>query len=108
MRTQSAAPQDPAAGVTPAIRPRSPWRASGVEALPGYRLRVTFLDGSSGTVDMSRIVQDAKGGVFRELADPALFQRAGIELGAVVWPTGQDLAPDAMYKAIRASGTWRL
>jgi hypothetical protein len=29
-----------------------------------------------------------------------------LEFGAVVWPNGEDLAPDAMYDAIRASGEW--
>jgi hypothetical protein len=29
-------------------------------------------------------------------------------LGAIQWPNGADLAPDAMYDAIRQSGLWVL
>ena len=34
--------------------------------------------------------------------------KARIEMGAVQWPNGADLAPDAMYDAIRQSGVWTL
>lgn len=29
-------------------------------------------------------------------------------MGAVQWPNGADLVPDAMYDAIRQSGVWIL
>jgi hypothetical protein len=31
-----------------------------------------------------------------------------VVLGAVQWPNGADLAPDAMYDAIRERGQWIL
>jgi hypothetical protein len=43
---------------------------------------------------------------FEQLRDPAIFAQARVELGAVSWPNGADLAPDAMYDAIQAGGTW--
>jgi hypothetical protein len=46
------------------------------------------------------------GTLFEQLRDPALFAKARVELGAVTWPNGADLAPDAMYDAIRAHGSW--
>jgi len=48
------------------------------------------------------------GTVFEPLRDPAIFARADIVLGAVQWPNGADLAPDAMYDAIRERGVWVL
>jgi hypothetical protein len=79
-----------------------------VEALPEFRLRVIFADGSTGIVDMARLVHSPKAGVFAALLDPALFAQATIEYGAVTWPGELDLAPDAMHAAIREHGVWSL
>ena len=48
------------------------------------------------------------GTIFESLGDPVEFARASVVLGAVQWPNGADLAPDAMYDAIRAEGVWAL
>ena len=108
MRTQSNAAQDRATEVTPPISPRANWRVAHVGALPGFKLRVRFLDGLEGEVDMSGLVHRANAGVFAALADPAQFALAYVEHGAVVWPGELDLAPDAMYRAIAATGRWTL
>jgi len=42
------------------------------------------------------------------LRDPIIFQQAHISDGAVAWPGDLDLAPDAMYMAIKARGEWVL
>jgi Protein of unknown function (DUF2442) len=76
-----------------------------VRALPPDRLWVRFTDGVHGEVDLSELIGR---GVFRSLLDPAVFARVGIdEFGAVCWPDGLDLAPDAMHAALRAGGSWR-
>jgi hypothetical protein len=49
----------------------------------------------SATVDAS---------VFAPLRDDAIFAKATVVEGSVRWPNGADLAPDAMYDAIRATG----
>jgi len=59
-------------------------------------------------VDMSALVHSPNAGVFAVLADPARFAEVGIDLGAVTWPGGLDLAPDAMYAALREKGVWTL
>src|SRR5712691_866371 len=93
---------DRAAEVAPKLRPVAPWRVASVVAAPEARLRVTFMDGTQGEVDMGAFLRDPKldGTVFEPLRDPALFARVAIVLGAVQWPNGADLAPDAMYDAI--------
>ena len=69
-----------------------------VTPLPNYRLAVEFDDGVSGTVDLSR---DLYGEVFEPLRDEALFcQASADEYGAVAWPNGADIAPDALYLEI--------
>jgi hypothetical protein len=79
-----------------------------VTALPDFRLRVTFVDGTSGEVDLRAFLvkPEAAAGVFAPLRNPEVFARARVVLGAVEWPGGPDLAPDAMYDAIRESGRW--
>jgi hypothetical protein len=79
-----------------------------VQALPDYRLAVKFIDGTSGEVDISRLVMSDSAGVFLQLRDPILFAAAYVEYGAVVWPGGIDLAPDAMYDEIKKNGRWVL
>jgi hypothetical protein len=108
MRTESTANEDSPASLTAEIAPRSPWRVTAVEALPGFRLRVAFADGLTGMVDMSRMVHSPKAGVFAALADPALFAQVTLDLGAVAWPGELDLAPDAMHAAIQEHSEWSL
>ena len=76
-----------------------------VSAGPGYTLEVTFADGTSGTVDLSARLF---GLVFEPLRDPAQFSQVRVdEYGAVCWPNGADLAPDALYRTISSSANPR-
>ena len=88
------------------VTPTAPWRVVSVRALPEYRLTVRFADGTEGEVDISALVRRPDAGVFAELADPIAFSRAYVLDGAVSWPGGQDLAPDAMHDEIKAAGRW--
>ena len=108
MCAQSAAQEDPAAAVVPEIRPRMPWRVAEVQVRDWFCLRVRFLDGLEGVVKMSELVHSPDAGVFSRLADPAVFGQAAVVHGAVTWPGEIDLAPDAMYQAIRKHGEWVL
>ena len=99
-------PRIAAVSKAPAIRPASPWRVASVEALPRYRISVRLLDGTDGIVDLSRLVHSPSAGVFAKLSDPTVFAQVDVELGVVTWPGEVDLAPDAMYREIKASGEW--
>jgi Protein of unknown function (DUF2442) len=96
--------------VEPAIRHTVPWRVTSVAPLPDCRLRVTFVDGVSGDVDMRLFLNDPRidGTIFEPLRDPAVFAQVRVVLGAIQWPNGADIAPDAMYDAIRQYGLWVL
>ena len=85
-----------------------PWVVTHVTVLPGYQLFVRFIDGTEGEVDMSAQVNSPDAGVFAELADPEAFSKAFNDDGHVAWPTGQDLAPDAMHDELAANGRWIL
>ena len=96
------------AELIPPVRPCAPWRVAEVEALPGFRLRVRFNDGTAGVVDMEKFVKSEAAGVFARLCDEALFRQVRVSLGAVSWPGDLDLAPDAMHRAIKDYGRWIL
>jgi hypothetical protein len=79
----------------------APFDVVSVEVLPERRLAVQFADGLSGEV----AIRDSHlFGVFAALKDPALFKQVHCAEGFVAWPGDIDLAPDAIYEAIKARG----
>jgi tRNA U34 5-methylaminomethyl-2-thiouridine-forming methyltransferase MnmC len=76
-------------------------QVASVRALDDYRLEVTFDDGMQGVVSLG---DRLFGPVFEPLRDPALFRQVFVdEFGAICWPNGADLAPDALYERIRGA-----
>jgi hypothetical protein len=106
MRTQSAAAADHSLAVNYEPVCDHGDDVANVTVLANSQLQVRFGDGTSGVVDMGPLVSSAEAGVFAELSDETLFSKAFVSMGAVTWPTGQDLAPDAMYDALRRDGKW--
>jgi hypothetical protein len=69
-----------------------------VKPAAGYVLEVEFSDGAFGTVDLS---DRLFGPMFEPLLDLKVFNQVQIdEYGAICWPNGADLAPDALYQTI--------
>jgi len=110
MQTPASPEANRTAEVVPAVRHTVPWRVVAVTALPEARLSVTFVDGTTGEVEMHGFLSSPQvdGTVFEPLRAPDVFARAETVLGAVQWPNGADLAPDAMYDAVRERGVWVL
>lgn len=102
MRDETTANQDRADGVNANV----PWRVIDVRVLAAYALAVRFADGTEGEVDLSELVLGPNAGVFAALRDRTVFAQAAVQDGVVIWPGQLDLAPDAMYDAIRAQGRW--
>lgn len=102
MRNETKSHEDSAARIAPSV----PWRLHAVYPLESYRLYVKFIDGTEGFVDLSSLVKSEQAGIFSKLRNDELFQSVYLDYGAVTWPYGLDLAPDAMYDAIKAHGTW--
>jgi hypothetical protein len=72
-----------------------------VAALNGRRLHVEFEDGTSGEIEMA---DRLFGPVFEPLCNPEEFSRVFVdEFGAIAWPCGADLAPDAIYMRLTAA-----
>ena len=106
MQSHADAQENRTAELIPPVRPRAPWRVAEVEALPGFRLRVRFNDGTAGTVEMADFINSDAAGVFATLRDEKLFREARVNLGAVTWPGDLDLAPDAMHREIKKHKNW--
>lgn len=71
-----------------------------VRALERHQLQVKFDDGVAGTIDCS---DSLYGSVFEPLKDPVFFAQVSIdEFGALCWPNGADLAPDAIHADLLA------
>lgn len=71
-------------------------RVTDVEVLEGYRLHLSFNDGTRRIVDLAH---ELSGPIFEPLRDPQLFRQVRLdqELGTIVWPNGADIAPEALY-----------
>lgn len=71
-----------------------------VKALSGYRLDVEFEDGVKGVISLEN---DLFGPVFKPLKDPQFFAKVAVdEFGAICWPNGADLAPDAIHAQLKS------
>lgn len=76
-------------------------RVVSVRPLEDFQLEVAFDDGVSGVVCLK---DRLFGPMFEPLRDLTLFRRVFVdEFGAVCWPNGADLAPDALYEKVRTA-----
>ena len=75
-------------------------RVKEVKVIAGYRLSLSFDDGTTGMVDLSDMVGK---GVFALWRDRGAFERVRIGTsGELVWDDQIDLCPDALY--LKATG----
>ena len=75
----------------------------GVKRLGGYRLEISFSDGTVGTRDFSDI-KTRTGEMVEPLKDAAYFARVFIDDGALTWPNGYDWDPIALHDEMKAAG----
>ncbi len=69
-----------------------------VTVMDGYRLHVKFENGLEGTVALR---ERLFGPVFEPLKNPSFFAKVYVDkFGAICWPNGADLAPDALYRRL--------
>ena len=100
MRIEATTQEDFAFGLAPCSPP-----VAAVTCTGSLTLHVEFADGLQGTV---RFLPSHLTGVFERLKDPEFFAQAAVAHGAVTWPGELDLAPDAMYDALKNHGDWVL
>ena len=71
---------------------------SHVRVLHDHVVRLRFMDGAEGTIDL---IPYLRGPVFADIrSDPAVFASVKVDpdAGTIVWPNGADLAPDMLYE----------
>ena len=100
MRIETATQEDFAFGLAPCSPP-----VAAVSCIASLTLQVEFEDGLKGRV---KFLPSHLTGVFERLKDPEFFAQARVAHGAVTWPGELDLAPDAMYDALKTHGHWIL
>lgn len=62
-----------------------------------YRISLEYSDGFSGTVDLNSVFgSPARKPLVLEILRGQLFQKCFIESGALAWPNGYELCPDAL------------
>ena len=73
------------------------------EALGGYRLRLTFNEGTVGEVDLT---SELEGEIFEPLKDPEQFKKFRVdpEMETLAWENGADLAPEYLYELAKGMG----
>jgi hypothetical protein len=82
------------------------WFIVRFKVLPEFKIEVCFAEGTTGIADLGpRLSQGPLEDGFDPLCDQTIFARVFLEHGALTWPGGIDLAPDAMYERIRSTGT---
>lgn len=72
------------------------YRVTSFDIIGPYKLRVSFDDGTSQTIDF----KPALGGeLYRPLRDLALFNQVSIdpEVHTLVWPNGADFDPETLH-----------
>ena len=76
-------------------------RIVSVKPLEVYQLEVVFSDDTRGVVSLK---ERLFGPVFEPLREVSFFRQVAVdEYGAICWPNGADLAPDALHEVVRAS-----
>ncbi len=72
-----------------------------VKPLSAYKLYLRFEDGTSGEIDISKIV--AFEGVFAKLKDKEYFLTVKVnpDIGTICWESGADISPCTLYKLIK-------
>jgi Protein of unknown function (DUF2442) len=74
-----------------------------LEKLGGFRLRVSFSDGSAGVRDFTAMVNEP-GPMLEPLRDESYFSRVFLEFGAPTWPNGFDISPEWLRREMAAAG----
>ncbi len=72
-------------------------RATYVEALPGYQIRVRFEDNISGIIDLKALIQK---GIFTALQDNDLFKRVYLTDSAIAWSDELEIDLLTVYSEI--------
>lgn len=70
-----------------------------------YRVSVRYADGFEGTVNLGPLFSEpARKPLVAEILRGDLFSKCFVESGALAWPNGYELCPDAIRNWIEKAG----
>lgn len=65
-----------------------------VNPKPDFQIDIEYANGERRRFDMRPLLTKKP---WSRIAAPALFSRASVDYGTVVWPGGIDIAPETLY-----------
>ena len=71
------------------------------KALPDYRLRVRFSDGTEGDIDLREFIESDARPIVKALRERSAFAAIRVEMDTVVWANGFDLAPEFLRERLK-------
>ena len=66
-----------------------------------YKVFIEFNDGTSGTIDFYKKLQNDHRQIVRELLDMKKFITVRTELDTLCWENGVDFAPEFLYEQVK-------
>jgi hypothetical protein len=70
------------------------------EYVDGYRVKISFNDGSAAEIDLS---ESLEGPIFERLRDVDYFKSFSIVGHTLAWPNGADFAPEYLHSLAGAA-----
>ena len=70
------------------------------ELINDYKIFVKFNNGTRGTIDFKKILEEDHREIIRELLDEKLFKTVKVNLNTLCWDNEVDFAPDYLYEQI--------
>ncbi len=67
-----------------------------LSSMDTFKIRLKFKDGRTGVVSLSHLFDKPKG-LVTEILRGGIFDKFFIESGALAWPNGFELCPDALH-----------
>ena len=67
-------------------------------------LKVKFVDGTKGLVELKLLVMREDAGIFKKLKNKIFFKKVYLELGVATWPGEIDISPDRLHDEIKKTG----
>jgi hypothetical protein len=68
-----------------------------------YKINVEFNNGTKGTIDFKKILEEDHREIIKELLDKKLFNTVKVDLHTLCWDNEVDFAPDYLYEQIKWS-----
>jgi hypothetical protein len=65
-----------------------------------FKIKIKYTDGLAGEVDLSYLFSKPKN-LVAEIIKGQLFEKCYVESGALAWPNGFELCPDAMRMKLK-------